>query len=341
MYRVLALVCAIYFISLVSGQATDAPQTPPPFNPEICFGGAQQTAKKTISERIIGGEDADWHKYPWIAKNVCMYEGTTVWVVCGCSSTIIHPFYTITAGHCLNGPYSYKVGLMFSDGEVLEVAQEIRHPDFSRDALKLKLVIGIVSNSHADIGLQRLPSPVGFSKGKQILDILLYKNSDLTKDIVGDKGKLLGWGATTQSEVFLPAPEGFSATLNQIHETVIENAFCQEILNIAACVVSEGELLQSPFQFDDTLLCASPFGYDVTIPTPVAKGLCNGDSGGPIFTTTGWLWEQHHALGFVTDTLSTSEATPCGNGIDIYTRLTPAYLDWVRSVVFSIPFNTK
>jgi len=293
-------------------------------------------------ERIIGGKNADWHKYPWLAKNVCKFEGTNEWVVCGCGSTLIHPFYAITAGHCLNGPYTYQVGLQFSDGDVIEIAKETRHPNQSRDSKGLKYTYGVVSESTADIGLQTLARPAGFSPGKQILDILLYKNGDLTGNIVGDEAKLLGWGATTQEQVFAtPPPAGFSNSLQQINEIVQDNAACQYILDYIVQLISGGTLLQS-FVFTDSLLCATPKGFTPTFPpnpNAPAEGLCNGDSGGPLFTTTGWIFEKHHVLGFVTDTLSTSEQTPCGNGVDIYTRLTPAYLNWVRSVVFSIPFQ--
>jgi len=309
----------------------------------VVLGETDTVVNKNV-ERIIGGKPADWHKYPWLAKNVCKYEGTTEWVVCGCGSTLIHPFYAITAGHCLNGPYSYLVGLQFSDGDVIEVAKETRHPNQSRDSLNYKNTYGIVSESIADIGLQTLARPAGFSPGKQILDILLYKNSDLTRNIVGDEAKLLGWGATTQEQVFETAPDAFSNSLNQINEIVQENAACQAILNFAIDFLTGGLITQSPFQFNDSLLCATPKGFTPTFPpnpSAPAEGLCLGDSGGPLFTTTGWIWEKHHVLGFVTDTLSTSEQTPCGNGVDIYTRLTPAYLDWVRSVVFSIPFNSQ
>jgi len=314
------VLCSLLLCCLVLGEENDAPSY----------------------KRIIGGTGADWHKYPWLAKNVCMYPGTTEWVVCGCSSTLIHPLYAITAGHCLNGPYTYKVGLQFSDGEVIEIAKETRHPDFSRDSLKYKYIFGVVSESIADIGLQTLARPAGFSKGKQILDILLYQNKDLTGNIVGDKGKLLGWGATTQQQVFTPAPGGFSNTLQQIDETVQQNAYCQAVLNGFADFITGGVMTEAPFQFNDNLLCATPTGFTPVFPPNVPtvfKGLCNGDSGGPLFKTAGWLWEKHHVLGFVTDTLSTSLETACGNGVDIYTRLTPAYLDWVRSVVFSIPWQ--
>jgi len=319
------VLCSLLLCCLVLGEENDAPSY----------------------KRIIGGTGADWHKYPWLAKNVCMFPGTTEWVVCGCSSTLIHPLYTITAGHCLNGPYTYKVGLQFSDGEVIEVAKETRHPDQSRDSLNYKFVYGVVSESIADIGLQTLARPAGFSKGKQILDILLYQNKDLDANLVGVQGKLLGWGATEQSQVTfppLPPPEGFSNTLNQIDEIIQPNEQCQYILNGFAEYISGGILKEAPFQFNTSLLCATPVGFTPVYPPevpPVFKGLCNGDSGGPLFRSAGWLWEKHQVMGFVTDTLSTSLFTPCGNGMDIYTRLTPAYLDWVRSVVFGIPWQPQ
>jgi len=284
-------------------------------------------------KRIVGGTDANWKKYPWLAKNVCRFPGTTEWVVCGCSSTLIHPFYLLTAGHCLRGlqNYGYEVGVMFSDGQVIRIVAEYKPADWRWDTAGIKMQAGVVSDSFHDYGIQKLATPTGFCPGKQILDILLYRDRDLTGNLVGTTAKLLGWGASEQSQPLQPnVPDRFSATLQQVDEVVKDNAECQAVLNFVASVVSGGVVTVSPFTIagNPNLMCAAP---------PPEAGLCLGDSGGPLFTTAGRIWKRHHVLGLVTDTLSVSIEHPCGNGIDIYTRLTPADLDWIRCIVFKGP----
>lgn len=286
---------------------------------------------------IVGGTDANWRKYPWLAQNVCLYPGQTEWTVCGCSSTVIHPFYAVTAAHCLNGPHPFKVGLRFPDGDVIEVVEEIRHPNFSRDSGHTKFTFGVVSESVADIGLQRLAKRVRSAGGEKIFDIFNDKRSSGNNNIVGDLAKVLGWGATDPA---VP-PDGFSPTLQQIDEVVQDNAECQSLLDFIAEFSSGGLIRESPFRFNDSLICAAPPGVTVTFPPPAGfepAGVCDGDAGGALFTT-GAFHRLHSktrpkkVLGFVTDTLALSLQSQCGNGIDIYTRLTPAYVDWIRSVV--------
>jgi hypothetical protein len=273
---------------------------------------------------IIGGTNADWSAYRWLVKNVALYPGQTQWADRGCSSVIIDEFHALTAAHCLNGPYPYEVGIMFSDGEVIQVVQEIRHPSYMRDSAKLKDVFGIVSESIADIGLQRLAKPVGIANGKNIHNIF---NNNLPADITGDLATVLGWGSTDQP---FPAPITFSPTLQQIQEVVQDNGLCQSALD--TYFENAGVVAGSPFRLTDSLFCASPVGRGLN-PDPFtnlpALGVCSGDSG-PLFTMNG---NEPQLLGFVTDYLSFSLQRQCGSSVDIYTKLTPAYLEWIKSVV--------
>jgi hypothetical protein len=294
----------------------------------ICLGFGLRSAMA-----IIGGTDANGSQYPWLAMNVAMLPGQTQWQDSGCSSMIINQYWAVTAGHCLNGPYSYPVGLMFSDGSVIEVTQEIRNPDYSYDPLGYKYIYGVVSSSVADIGLQRLAQPVGSSSGRQVFDI--FANiifAELQPNFTGITGKVLGWGSTQQSQVFLPPPATFSPTLQQINEVVEPSTSCQTTLNAIVDFLSGGVLTESSFQFNNSLFCAHPVGFTPVYPpgTPTAfEGVCMGDTG-PLFIN---ILNEPIVLGFVTDYLSLSLQAQCGNGVDIYTKLTPAYVQWMASVI--------
>jgi hypothetical protein len=250
---------------------------------------------------------------------------------------IVDQNYAVTAGHCLTGPYSYKVGLMFSDGSVIEVTQEIRNPSYSYDPLNYKFPFGVVSSSVADIGLQRLAQPVGLSKSRQVFDI--FANvifAALQTNFTGVSGKVLGWGSTQPEQVYLPPPNGFSPTLQQIAEVVQPTATCQNALNYNSELISGGLLTEAPFQFNSNLFCANPVGDTIILPPAsptVYEGVCRGDSG-PLFVD---IFNVPIVLGFVTDYLSLSLQQPCGNGVDIYTKLTPAYVEWMASVIHAQP----
>jgi hypothetical protein len=298
----------------------------------ICLGFGLRSAMA-----IIGGTAADWSQYPWLAMNVAMFPGQTQWQDRGCSSMIVDQNYAVSAGHCLQGPYSYKVGLKFSDGSVIEVAQEIRNPSYSYDPLGYKYIYGVVSSSVADIGLQRLAQPIGSSKGRQIFDI--FANvifAELQANFTGVTGKVLGWGATQQVQVFQSPPASTSPTLQQINEVVEPSASCQSTLNTAIDFLTGGLLTQSPFQFNNNLFCADPVGFIPAFPAQASskfEGVCSGDTG-PLFID---IFNVPIVLGFVTDQLSLSLQASCGNGVDIYTKLTPAYVQWMASVIHSQP----
>lgn len=118
----------------------------------------------------------------------------------------------------------------------------------------------------------------------------------------------------------------YSQTLNKIDEVVQPNEVCQAILDNLA-----GGPGAFPFRFTDTLVCAKPAAKQVG--DSQFLGLCQGDSGGALVVKRGIL--QHDVIvGIVTDTWSiqvptTGEILACGNGIDIFTRLTNDYIGWI------------
>jgi secreted trypsin-like serine protease len=283
---------------------------------------------------IIRGTNANWQQYPWLAMNVAIFPGQTQWQDRGCTSILIDRYYALTAGHCLNGPYNYPVGLKFSDGTVIQVAQEIRNPNYVYDPLHYKYVYGVVSSSVADIGLQRLARPVDDAQGWRIYDLLGDFDDNyhrLPQDLVGQVGTVVGWGSTSEAQTLLTPPSTFSPTLQGINESVQESATCETTLSAVVDFLTGGVLTTAQFQFSDDLFCATPVGLTIVPPpqTPTDQaGVCTGDSG-PLFQPD---WSHPKLIGLVTDELSLGIESPCGNGIDIYTKIAP-YAEWITSVV--------
>jgi len=286
------------------------------------------------ARRILGGNSvssAEWRlTRPWLVENVCDYSDGNGWVPCGCSSTIIDHHYLITAGHCLNCPYtSYKVALRFSDGFVDDqVFQEIHNPDSIIGSFDSKLACGLRNPSYLDLGLQYLSKPIKFRYGVQPFHGLL-DNTDF--DCKNQFGYVAGWGVITEAGANPFAPE-YSPQLYKLREQVYDSSICQAKINEWTPVVEVINGLPAgycTYTFNDHLLCTSAKDLnDVNPLNPVIadpKGICFGDSGSPLYDPI-----RRRILGFVADNLSTGIDAPCGIGLDIFTRFDATAISWVR-----------
>jgi len=295
-----------------------------------------------VDQRIINGKPVSKIEWaltrPWLVQNVCDYNDGNGWVTCGCSSTIINSRFLITAGHCLNAPYTYGVGLKFSNGRIITNYAEIHTPNWEYGPLELKELCGIRVVIQGDVGLQYLDKDIDFfGWGVQPFPGFFRK----VPAHFPTHGTIEGWGATTEQGAVDFYDPTFATQLQKLEENVFANADCQAKVNGWLDVlyeVSGGLSAPCSFTFNDNLVCAGhknladiQFSYDEsTFGYPAdPTGICLGDSGSPLYD-----WTTNRILGFVSDTLSTSPVGPCGYGLDIYTKLTQEIVDWVRSEVY-------
>jgi len=295
-----------------------------------------------VDQRIINGTPVSKIEWaltrPWLVQNVCDYNDGKGWVTCGCSSTIINSRFLITAGHCLNAPYTYQVGLRFSNGRIIQNYAEIHTPNWEYGPLELKELCGVRVVIQGDVGLQYLDKDIDFfGWGVQPFPGFFRK----VPERFPKHGTIEGWGATTEQGAVDFYDPTFATQLQKLEENVFANADCQAKVNAWLDVlyeVTEGLSAPCSFTFNDNLVCAGhkkladiEFSYDgSTFGYPAdPTGICLGDSGSPLYD-----WTTNRILGFVSDTLSTSPVGPCGYGLDIYTKLTQDIVDWVRSEVY-------
>jgi len=285
-----------------SFQRKDENQTASP-NPEpnlVC--GHQH-----LSKRINGGHSPAPHAWPSICglmhvekyseKNGIVEEG---WA---CGGTLVKNqqgrFYVITAAHCTGTTKDYRVkcGVHSLRGyspykQVFGVQNVIVHEDYVMEDNKY----GWLARMSHDIAILDLAGTVQETAYVQAACL----PSDPARP--GERGVAAGWGWLTRY--------GQSSDLLQDLERTIEsNKECEERFH-------------SKTMFDlnctrDGMLCAGPRGQ--------GKGVCHGDSGGPLYTNRHGVW---------TLTGVTSFTSGCGweDFDDGYTDVY-SHLHWINSKI--------
>ena len=104
------------------------------------------------SERIVGGDEATPHQYPWMAALFIDDK----WF---CGGTLISDQWVMTAGHCADGASS--VNVMLGAHNVRETVEEGRLEIASNEIFTHEDYNGLSIRN--DIGLVHLPEPVQFT----------------------------------------------------------------------------------------------------------------------------------------------------------------------------------
>jgi hypothetical protein len=122
----------------------------------VCGRSVVEPNDNLQSSRIIGGQEAKSHSWPWQTYIVsCMAEGCMT-----CGGTLISPYWVLTAGHCVPTGYgahgyvllgAHKISDMREYKDSIDIREFVLHPQYYRRILR------------NDIALARLakPAPMG------------------------------------------------------------------------------------------------------------------------------------------------------------------------------------
>ncbi|XP_056130470.1 chymotrypsin-like elastase family member 2A [Lampris incognitus] len=211
-----------------------------------------------VVTRVVAGEDARPHSWPWQISLQSDSSGRWRHV---CGGSLISPDWVLTAAHCMNKHYRYRVELgkhnlkTAEEGSLrLRAAKIIPHEDYN------------TMLSRNDIALIKLSSPVTFSD--TIMPACLPDSGFILPH--GAPCYVTGWGRLSTSGPM-------SVILQQALLPVVDHDTCSQ--------EDWWSLLAT-----DKMVCAGGDGI---------KAGCNGDSGGPLnCQNPDGSWDVHGVVSF-------------------------------------------
>lgn len=253
--------------------------------------------------RIIGGKDADEHKYPYIVRLQHQFPILgldTVGHIHVCTCAVIPSTWTLTAAHCLEYPENpHNVELkpvirygpledMWSKKTISEVLLSIKHPGYRYGSL--------VFNINNDIGLLK-------SKAITLNEYARVSALDFVT-LVGQEVILVGYGITNSTKGFIDDATEAGKPLQMLDVIVVQCDKKNVDMTPAVCVASR---------------CGQ------------TSGICKGDSGGPMLHPSGVV--GINSLGSKNFEKFCSLKLKIPNyDVAVITPISP-YVDWISDVI--------
>jgi len=212
----------------LSASSLSTPQNKMTTAPSNCPCGVK--GSNSGGGRIVGGEDAEAHEYPWqVGVEI---NGRFPW----CGGTLISAREVLTAAHCTYDRMKSRIKVIVGENDItdaeqikLNVAEVLIHPMYNK------------TNYNNDFSILRLASPVSFSS--KISPVCLPSN--VSDNFTGEVATVTGWGSLGGTGNQIPE------ILQEVNVTIITNDVCKS----------------APSRFykksiSEAMLCASAPGKD-------------------------------------------------------------------------------
>ena len=259
----------------------------------------------SLTTRIIGGEEADSHDYPW-AVAIAYNDTMSSQLKYACGGALIHNYYVLTAAHCtrdLRGNALAHVKLGHADlnhpcGVEIGIETAIPHPSYDP-----------AQNYINDIALLRLARPVNIGATVNVLCLPSADDEDESSEDT-DSQVVIGWGLTengTNADI-----------LQELDLEVIPNDECTNEYRHSFIKRNFSPDQAATFSISNTQICAKGPSF--------GKDSCRGDSGGPLMSTnSNGQWVINGVVSF--GNMKCDSEVP-----GVYTRVAK-YLQWINSVI--------
>jgi secreted trypsin-like serine protease len=274
------------------------------------------------SKRIVGGEDAVRHSWPFLASLRVRIENRTEH---HCGATLISDEYVITAAHCLMiyfkmiSHFNLTLGQIYSLMEVQvglnghEENADYLTPDhrYSVESFFLHESFDYTPNTlQNDLALIKLKRKVNMSRHE--VNIVCMPGADASSLRQGEKVVVVGWGAYAEDYNFLDFIK------NQIQQAV----FTVKDAEDASC--NSGDV--GPEWDKNNTVCAHSDEQGKKLST------CYGDSGGPVLSFHNNKWTLLGVVSFGHDVHeSGSNKKKCNASLPFYFVRLKNYTKWIQN----------
>jgi len=216
-----------------------------------CECGPVVSDRRRMDTRIVNGEEADPHEFPWIASLM----GKDGWWYCG--STIINEEWILTAAHCVEDEEASKVFVRVGDHDNADDSDTKFDKKQTLEVKKIIIHAGYDTDSgNNDVALLKLKKKIDFKSFKGTVAPVCIPEEMKTYN--GEIVTVAGWGHQEENANYQ------TEKLRKTDVKVISATSCRTDFKYKKDWITS------------RMLCTfSPDSKDVT-------DACQGDSGGPL-----------------------------------------------------------